>query len=95
MSRSALTHAISALEMSAAKYGQSRSISRSSSTPWRSRACSSAVPRPNQAGRTARDCVHEKTQGIARKSSIRAVALRRAGREPSCRRETSRTGVAA
>jgi hypothetical protein len=53
------------------------------------------VPRPNQAGRTERDCVHEKTHGIARKSSIRAVALRRAGREPSRRRETSRTGVAA
>ena len=75
MSRSAFTQAISALEMSAAKNGQSRSISRSSSTPCVSRAVCSAVPSPNQAGSTARACVHEKTHGIARKSSMRIVAL--------------------
>ena len=66
MSRSAFAHAISALEISAEKNGQSRSISCSTCAPCASRADSSAVPRPYQAGSTARVCVHEKTHGIAR-----------------------------
>ena len=95
MPRSALAHAISALESSAAKNGQSRSISRTRSSPWAATALSSAVPSPYQAGSTMRACVQEKTHGIARRSSIPGASPRLAGREPSRRREISSIGVAA
>ena len=92
--RSAFAHAISAFDSRAEKNGQSRSISRTVSSPCSSIAADSAVPSPNQAGSTIRACVHENTHGIARKSAMSRVSRRRAGREPSCSREISSTGVA-
>jgi hypothetical protein len=95
MSRSVLAHAMPAFASSPEKKGQSCSISASSPRPNCSRAASSAVPSPYHAGSTTRAWVQEKTQGIARKSSIRADRRRLAGREPSWRREISCTGVTA
>src|SRR4051812_29762091 len=46
-----------------------------------------AVPTPYQLGRFTRDCVHEKPQGMARKSASEGEALGREGREPILRRE--------
>ena len=90
-----MAQAISAFESRAEKNGHSRSISCSSSRPCSETAASRALPSPNQAGRTIRACVHEKTHGIARKPAMSRVSRRRAGREPSWRREISSTGVAA
>ena len=41
-----------------------------------------AVPTPNQPGSMTRDCDHESTHGIARRSSMLRVGLREAGRLP-------------
>ena len=50
---------------------------------------------PNQPGTPWRDCVHENTHGIARRSSSEKPALRDAGREPSGSLPTCWIGVAA
>ena len=57
---------------------------------------STAVPRPYQAGRKARACAHENTQGMARSlGSETPPPPRAAGREPSVSSESSAMGVAA
>ena len=52
-----------------------------------------AVPTPYQLVKFTRDCVQEKTHGIARKSLIAAVVLRRAGRDPMLSVSTWLIGV--
>ena len=54
-----------------------------------------AEPMPNQPGKATRHCPHENPQGMARKSSMRRVDLREAGREPMLSSAISRIGVAA
>ncbi len=49
--------------------------------------------KPYQPGRTMRDCDHENTHGMARRSSILPDALREAGREPILRSVISEIGV--
>ncbi|GIS63480.1 MAG: hypothetical protein CM1200mP2_57050 [Planctomycetaceae bacterium] len=53
-----------------------------------------ALPRPNQAGRIWRDCVHANVHGMARRSSNEDRALRRAGRDAMGRASISLVGVA-
>src|SRR5690606_34293035 len=52
-----------------------------------------AEAKPYQPGRTNRDCDHEKTHGIARRSSILPDVVRDAGREPIFRSLISEMGV--
>ena len=92
---SAFAQPISALDRTLAKNGHSSRILRSCSIPCRSRAPRSAVPSPSQPGSRIRDCVHENTHGIARRSPIPAARERFAGREPSRSCEISATGVTA
>jgi len=75
---------MSMFESSVAKNGHSRHISRSSSRPpgFSASQLSTAVPKPYQPGSIRRHCAHEKTQGIARRSSIAVDFLREAGRLP-------------
>ena len=56
---------------------------------------STAEPKPNQPGRVTRLWPHEKLQGMARRSSMRWLALREAGREPMFSWAISRIGVPA
>ena len=53
------------------------------------------MPDPYQPGSISRHCVHPKTQGIARRSSIRPEPVRDAGRLPTLSVEISRIGVIA
>src|SRR5262245_8077491 len=72
-------------ESSVWKNGHSRYISLNIFMPSRGRAASQAliaVPNPYQPGSISRHCDQPKTQGIARKSSIRVEFLREAGRLP-------------
>ena len=55
----------------------------------------SAVPAPYQAGSSTRAWFQAKVHEIARRSSMRRVAARRAGREPMRSSEISSTGVIA
>lgn len=48
---------------------------------------------PYQPGSITRDCVHESTHGIARRSEIFSVCLRDAGRLPMLRAPISDRGV--
>ena len=82
---------ISTLSMSVPKSGQSAYAVRSSA---RSPTVESAVPSPNHPARLVRACDHEKTQGMARRSSSDSTDRpRRAGREPSGSRPISSSGV--
>ena len=54
-----------------------------------------AEPKPYQPGSSRRHWPHEKPQGIARRSSMRRVDLREAGREPRLSSAISAIGVAA
>src|SRR5271157_2390722 len=54
-----------------------------------------AVPNPYQPGKATRACPHENPQGMARRSSMRWVARREAGREPMFSSAISAIGVAA
>ena len=54
-----------------------------------------ALPKPYQPGNNRRHCPQENPQGIARKSSMRRVDLREAGREPIFSSAISAIGVAA
>ncbi len=53
-----------------------------------------ALPKPNQPGSSKRHWPQEKPQGMARKSSMRWLALREAGREPRFSSAISAIGVA-
>src|SRR5437868_11927112 len=67
------------------KNGHSRYISRNIFMPSCGRAASqalTAVPNPYQPGNMSRHCDQPKTQGIARRSSMRVEFLRDAGRLP-------------
>ena len=55
---------------------------------------STAEPKPNQPGRLRRAWPQEKLQGMARRSSIRRVERREAGREPMLSSAISAIGVA-
>ena len=75
---------MSRLDSSVSKNGQVARIRRSSAKPSGCRSSHSvtAVPNPYQPGIRSRDWLQLKTQGIARRSSIRLEALRDAGRLP-------------
>src|SRR5689334_319570 len=96
MYMSALANARTALSTVACMNGQERYISQSMFQLERSRYFTSAraVPSPYQAGIMQRFCVHEKTQGIARKSARVRSPCRRDGREPIGRFSISSIGVA-
>ena len=66
----------------------------SSAPPLCSAVLASAVPSPYQPGRLLRFCVQEKTQGIARRSSIEPRLLRLTGREASVNCPSTSIGVA-
>ena len=88
---------MSMFDSNARKKGQSQYISRSSSrppSPLRAASASTAAPNPYHPGSIIRDSDQEKTQGIARKSSMWSVFLREAGRLPTCRSAISVIGVA-
>jgi hypothetical protein len=53
-----------------------------------------AEPKPYQPGSSRRHWPHEKPQGMARRSSMRLVDLREAGREPRFSSAISAIGVA-
>ncbi len=92
---SALSSVSCALSIVALKNIHSRYIVLSSSACAAPLAanCSSALPRPYQPGKTKRLCIHEKTHGIARRSSTDFVARRNVGREPSFSPPISSMGV--
>jgi hypothetical protein len=54
-----------------------------------------ALPKPYQPGSSRRHWPHEKPHGMARRSSMRLVDLREAGREPMFSSAISAIGVAA
>src|SRR5258708_17132548 len=85
-----------ALSINVGKDDHSQYIERSSFLPFGPclRTASSAEPNPNQPGKLKRLCIHEKTHGMARRSSTLCVALRKVGREPSLRLLISSIGVA-
>ena len=62
--------------------------------PSACRNCSTAEPKPYQPGRVSRHWPQLKPQGMARRSSMRWLALREAGREPMLSCAISRIGVA-
>jgi hypothetical protein len=95
MSRSHLASSIATSSSRLAKNGQSRAISASDASPYRSAPIANAWPRPYQPVRMERHCVQANTHGIARRSCTPRMLRRLAGREPSAIRSMTSIGVAA
>src|SRR6476661_6003924 len=98
---SVLDSTMSMFDSRVAKKGQSRNIDFSSDRrPLRSRLLPAssqaeiALPKPYQPGSSSRHWPQEKPQGMARRSSMRRLALREAGREPMLSSAISAIGVA-
>ena len=100
MRRSLLASTMSMFDSSVRKNGHWRCMRCSSATragafspsPMN---CSTALPKPHHPGSATRHWPQEKPQGMARRSSMRRLALREAGREPMFSSAISRIGVAA
>jgi len=93
-----LASTMSMFDRSVRKNGHSAYIvlsSNSPSAPPAVRNASTAVPNPYQPGRVRRAWPQENDQGMARRSSMRRLALREAGREPMLSSAISVIGVAA
>ena len=93
MPTSTLASTIEAFENAVRVKRESRLSSRTSSRRPADSAAARADPRPNQPGSERRHWLQAKTQGMARRSSMRSEADRDAGRLPTLSREISVTGV--
>lgn len=82
MSMSAVARATAIASSVLAKKGQRACMRRAVASPWARKSQPRPVPAPNQPGTICRDCVHAKTQGMARRSASESCPVRRAGREP-------------